>query len=82
MKNGIAIGAESETVRTFASEIRRILDSDADQATIQKALDVLQSGTRVENVTVRDCQIQSGPDPKSLDRFIREFRAVARELFS
>ncbi|MFA5376575.1 MAG: hypothetical protein WC455_12585 [Dehalococcoidia bacterium] len=53
--NAINIGVSKETVVEARAMIMDILKSDAEQATIQKALDVAVVICQVSNTTVEGC---------------------------
>lgn len=54
---GIQVGVSVGAVEAVANAIMRILQVDADQVTIQKALDVLPHGTQVHNTAITNCHI-------------------------
>ena len=64
---GIHIGADQDSLICAAEAILAILQEPRDELTIQKALDVFESRSKVENVSVSHCNIQMGVDDFELE---------------
>lgn len=57
MSNGIKIGHDSDQVAELAKNVLKIINTRADQKTIQLALSVMEKSLKIGPVSISNCQI-------------------------